>query len=338
MSKTAVVILNWNGKAFLEKFIPNVLGHMPSGDVLFVADNGSEDGSADMLRERWPSSVKLVLMDRNYGFTGGYNRAIGRIAEENPEVFDYYLLLNSDIEVTEGWLSELEAFMDKRPRCAVCAPKILCYDRRGWFEHAGASGGFVDRWYFPYCRGRILASIEEDCGQYDTPCRVFWASGAAFMIRAGVWKALGGLDESFFAHMEEIDLCWRAMLAGWEIWVDPAAAVYHVGGGTLPNNSPRKLYLNFRNNLLMMYKNLPPRSRARIIFARMCVDGAIACVYLLTGRFSFFKSVVSAHRDYRRMRRKVTVSVQECSVTRPKVSILALAVRGFRYPSGKVGE
>ena len=337
MSRTAVVILNWNGKEFLKKFIPSVLECMPEGDVLYVADNGSEDGSVEFLRESWPADVRLVLLDRNYGFTGGYNRALATIGGSG-EAFDYYLLLNSDIEVTPGWLQELENFMDARPRCAVCAPKVLCYDRRGWFEHAGASGGFVDRWYFPYCRGRILATIEEDRGQYDTPCRVFWASGAAFMIRSGVWHDLGGLDDSFFAHMEEIDLCWRAMLAGWEIWVDPASAVYHVGGGTLPNNSPRKLYLNFRNNLLMMYKNLPSRSRSRIIFVRMCVDGAIACVYLLTGRLSFFRSVLRAHRDYRRMRRKVTVSAPGADVPRARVSIVRLALVGFRYPSGKVGD
>ncbi len=337
MSRTAVVILNWNGKSYLEQFIPSVLEHLPPDDVLYVADNGSEDGSVEMLRERWPSQVRLVLLDRNYGFTGGYNLAIAGI-EKTEEKFSYYLLLNSDIEVTPGWLAGLEAFMDARPRCAVCAPKILSYAQRGWFEHAGASGGFVDRWYFPYCRGRILATIEEDRGQYDTPCRVFWASGAAFMIRSEVWRSQGGLDESFFAHMEEIDLCWRIMLAGWEIWVNPASAVYHVGGGTLPNNSPRKLYLNFRNNLLMMYKNLPSGPRARIVLFRMCVDGAIACVYLLTGKFSFFRSVVRAHRDFRKMRKNVTVSVQDCPVPRSKVSIVQLALRGFRYPSGKVGE
>ena len=338
MSRTAVVILNWNGKAYLEKFIPSVLEHMPPGDVLYVADNGSEDGSVELLRRRWPEKVRLVLLDRNYGFTGGYNRALEQISNEAEEAFDYYLLLNSDIEVTPGWLSELEAFMDAMPRCAVCAPKILSYDMRGWFEHAGASGGFVDRWYFPYCRGRILATVEEDKGQYDTPCRVFWASGAACMVRSGVWKELGGLDESFFAHMEEIDLCWRAMLSGWEIWVDPASAVYHVGGGTLPNNSPRKLYLNFRNNLLMMHKNLPSGSRARIIFTRMCVDGAIACVYLLTGKISFFKSVFRAHRDFRRMRKELKTTPSAAPVPRSKVSIIQLAVCGFRYPSGKVGD
>lgn len=333
MSRTAVVILNWNGKDFLGQFIPSVLECMPEGDVLYVADNGSEDGSVSLLRERWPEQVRLILLDRNYGFTGGYNRALGYLDREHAGEFDYYLLLNSDIEVTPGWLSELEEFMDSRPRCAVCAPKILSFSRRGWFEHAGASGGFVDRWYFPYCRGRILDRIEEDRGQYDTPCRVFWASGAACMVRAEVWRQLGGLDESFFAHMEEIDMCWRAQLAGWEVWVDPASKVYHVGGGTLPNNSPRKLYLNFRNNLLMMYKNLPAESRRRIIFTRMCVDGLIGCVYLLTGRTAFLKAVLRAHRDFRSMRGAAVLSSQEYSVPRPKVSIIRLAVGGFRYPS-----
>ena len=340
MSRTAVVILNWNGKDYLEKFIPSVLECMPEGDELYVADNGSDDGSLELLRSMWPDQVRLILLDRNYGFTGGYNRALRHLDTERPGEFDYYLLLNSDIEVTPGWLSELESFMDDRPRCAVCAPKILSFCCRNRFEHAGASGGFVDRWYYPYCRGRILNRIEEDRGQYDMPCRVFWASGAACMVRTDVWRQLGGLDESFFAHMEEIDLCWRAMLAGWEIWVDPRAVVYHVGGGTLPNNSPRKLYLNFRNNLLMMYKNLPAHSRSRIIFSRMCLDGAIACVYLLTGKISFFRSVVMAHGDYRRMRCKLSVAGSGSEVPRPRVSIVRLALDGFRYPGGerKLGD
>ncbi|HIZ85752.1 MAG TPA: glycosyltransferase [Candidatus Coprenecus stercoravium] len=330
MSTTAVVILNWNGKAYLEKFIPSVLEHMPEGDVLYVADNGSQDGSLEYLRNTWPD-VRLIVFDRNYGFTGGYNRAFDRIRSDG-ETFDYYLLLNSDIEVTPGWLDGLERFMDSHPRCAVCAPKILSYSDRGFFEHAGAAGGFVDRWYFPYCRGRILATVERDEGQYDSACKVFWASGAAFMIRSGVWHQLGGLDEAFFAHMEEIDLCWRAMLSGWEVWAFPGSKVYHVGGGTLPNNSPRKLYLNFRNNLLMMYKNLPERNRRRIIFSRMCVDGAIAAMYLLTGKLSFFKSVVRAHADYRRMRKDVTRTVPLCPVLRPVENLPRLVLRGYRDP------
>ncbi|HIZ86881.1 MAG TPA: glycosyltransferase [Candidatus Coprenecus pullistercoris] len=328
---TAVVILNWNGKAYLEKFIPSVLEYLPENDVLYVADNGSQDGSVEYLREKWHDRVRLIVLDRNYGFTGGYNRAFAEIYGSGQR-FDCYLLLNSDVEVTPGWLDELERFMDTHPRCAVCAPKILSYGDRSLFEHAGASGGFVDRWYFPYCRGRILATVEKDTGQYDSAAKVFWASGAAFMIRSEVWHRLGGLDEAFFAHMEEIDLCWRAMLSGWEIWVDPASKVYHVGGGTLPNNSPGKLYLNFRNNLLMMYKNLPQRRRGRIIFSRMCVDGAIGLLYLITGRLSFLKAVLRAHRDYRRMRKEMTVTVPGCAVPRPSETLPALVLRGYRDP------
>lgn len=335
---TAVVILNWNGRNYLEKFLPGVLGRIPDTAVLYVADNGSEDGSVEWVRDRWPDrQVRLICFDRNYGFTGGYNRAFSAIRDSGAE-FDYYLLLNSDIEVTDGWLDELEDFMDRHPRCAACAPKILGYDRRNCFEHAGACGGYMDRWYFPYCRGRILSEVETDRGQYDSPCRVFWASGAALMIRSGVWHALGGLDDSFFAHMEEIDLCWRAMLSGWEIWVDPASHVFHVGGGTLPNNSPRKLYFNFRNNLLMMYKNLPRRSAGRIIFSRMCIDGMIAAVYLLTGKWDFFRSVTRAHRDFRKMRRDVERTGSACPVPRPEVTIAGLYLSGFRYPYGKLED
>ena len=324
----------------MEKFIPLILSRtdLSHGSALYVADNGSQDGSVEWIRNNWPDgTVRLICMDRNYGFTGGYDRAFEEI-RHSGEKFDYYLLLNSDIEVTDGWLEELERFMDARPGCGICAPKILSYDRRDVFEHAGACGGFVDRWYFPYCRGRILSKVERDEGQYDTPCRVFWASGAAFMIRSGLWHQLGGLDESFFAHMEEIDLCWRAMRQGWEVWADPSSQVYHVGGGTLPNNSPRKLYFNFRNNLLMMYKNLPSKVRGRVVFSRMCMDGMIACVYLLTGKLSFFKAVVRAHKDYRKMRRDVQVSGGEAVVPRAKVSLPFLALRGFRYPDGSVGD
>jgi len=340
MSSTAVVILNWNGKAFMQKFIPFILSRtdFSGGSALYVADNGSQDGSVEWLRATWPDGeVRLIRLDRNYGFTGGYNRAFAEI-ERSGERFDYYLLLNSDIEVTDGWLGELERFMDSRPRCGACAPKILSYDSRTRFEHAGACGGYVDRWYFPYCRGRILSKVEEDRGQYDTPCRVFWASGAALMVRSELWRQAGGLDEAFFAHMEEIDFCWRAMLSGWEIWVDPAAVVYHVGGGTLPNNSPRKLYLNFRNNLLMMYKNLPDAGRSRIVFSRMCIDGLIGCVYLLTGRLKFFKAVLKAHRDFRSMRSSTVRTLASCPVPRPRVTMAALALKGFIYPDGKVGD
>ena len=302
MSRTAVVILNWNGKDYLEKFIPSVLECMPEGDELYVADNGSDDGSLELLRSMWPDQVRLILLDRNYGFTGGYNRALRHLDTERPGEFDYYLLLNSDIEVTPGWLSELESFMDDRPRCAVCAPKILSFCCRNRFEHAGASGGFVDRWYYPYCRGRILNRIEEDRGQYDMPCRVFWASGAACMVRTDVWRQLGGLDESFFAHMEEIDLCWRLRSRGHNVVCLPSSSVYHVGGATLKKDNPHKTFLNFRNNLLMLYKNLPEKELRRVMCVRACLDYVAAAFFFLKADFHNAHAVIEARKEYLRLR------------------------------------
>ncbi len=340
----AVVILNWNGKHFLEKFIPLLLertalasdgersrddGANAAAAVIFVADNGSTDGSVEWVGENCPAgTVRLITFDRNYGFTGGYNRAFA-IIRDSGERFSYYLLLNSDVEVTPGWLDSLVRFMETHPRAGICAPKVLSYNARDCFEHAGACGGFMDRYYFPYCRGRVLSTVEKDNGQYDTPCETFWASGTSFMIRSSLWDSTGGLDDSFFAHMEEIDLCWRAKLAGWQVWSVPDSVIYHVGGGTLPNNSPRKLYLNFRNNLLMMYKNLPAGARGRIVFLRMCVDGCIACLYLLSGKWSFFKSVVRAHSDYRRMRKTARPTPQAFPVPRPEVTLFGLVLRRF---------
>ena len=323
MSKTAVVILNWNGRGFLEKFLPPLLQYTPQelGSVI-VADNGSEDGSLELLEERYPT-VKTIKFDKNYGFTGGYNRAFEAIRNQ-PELygkFEYYLLLNSDVEVTPGWLDCLVEFMESHPKAAICSPKVLSYDRRDHFEHAGACGGMLDRFYFPYCRGRVLSKVEKDQGQYDTPAEVFWASGTSFMIRSEIWHRLGGLDETFFAHMEEIDLCWRAKLSGEEVWVVPQSHIYHVGGGTLPNNSPRKLYLNFRNNLLMMEKNLPDASRNRIIFTRMCIDGAAAAAYLLMGKVPYFKAVWNAHKDYRKMKGSVVRTPLISEVPRPRGSV-----------------
>lgn len=329
----AVVILNWNGRHYLEKFVPVILertriarqasalgsaSDYKEAAAIFVADNGSTDGSVEWLEWAYPShEVNVLRFDKNYGFTGGYNKAFEQIRRQGGN-FKYYLLLNSDIEVTDGWLETLVQFMDTHAACAISSPKILSYGNREYFEHAGACGGYVDHFYFPYCRGRVLATIEKDMGQYDNPCKVFWASGAAFLIRASVWHNLGGLDDSFFAHMEEIDLCWRAQAAGWEVWSVPMSSVYHVGGGTLPNNSPRKLYLNFRNNLLMMYKNLPVKGKRRIIFARMVADGLIGCIYLVTGKISFFKSVIRAHKDYREMKKDAVLTEGAGNVSRPK--------------------
>lgn len=299
---TAVVILNWNGKAFLEKYLPSLIECTQNeSSFIVVADNGSTDGSVAWMEAEYPQ-IQLIEFDRNYGFTGGYNRALQEVDA------DYYVLLNSDVEVTKGWLDDLVFFMEEHPQVGICQPKMLSVSDKGSFEYAGAAGGFIDRYGYPFCRGRILSNIEKDLGQYDEPIEVFWATGACLMIRASLYHHLGGLDDSFFAHMEEIDLCWRAKLLGYEVWCVPTSKVYHVGGGTLPNNSPRKLYLNYRNNLLMLYKNLPEKIRNSRIFVRMVLDGVSALIYILTGRWSYFKAVWNGHRDYFRMRKEIDPS------------------------------
>ena len=297
MRDTAVVILNWNGLQMLQTYLPILVARTTTpGAFIVVADNGSTDGSVEWITAGYPD-IKLIRLDRNYGFTGGYNRALREIDA------DYYVLLNSDIEVGEGWLDPLLSWMEEHPETGICQPKVLSMAERDRFEYAGAAGGFIDRYGYPFCRGRILSNLEKDTGQYNAPEECFWATGACLMVRSALYHHLGGLDEDFFAHMEEIDFCWRAKLLGYQVWCVPASTVWHVGGGTLPNNSPRKLYFNYRNNLLMLYKNLPDRIRRTRIFFRMCLDGMSACAYLLTGRWTFFQSVWKAHRDYRRMRR-----------------------------------
>ncbi len=327
----AIVILNWNGKGFLEKFIPNVLANSSIGNTsdrnaLIVADNGSEDGSVEWLKCSHPE-VGIIQLDKNYGFTGGYNRAFEHIKASGKQ-YDYYLLLNSDIEVTLGWVDSLVSFMESHRECGACAPKIRCYSAPEYFEHAGAAGGFLDWCYLPYCRGRVLSKVEKDLGQYDNSIQCFWASGAAFLIRSELWWQMGGLDELFFAHMEEIDLCWRLQLGGWQIWSVSDSVVFHVGGGTLPNNSPRKIYLNFRNNLLMMYKNLPRRNRSRIIFFRQLLDGLFGVLYLLMGKFSYTKMIIKAHKDFRKMKSQMVITPQNSPVKRSKVFLPFLALKG----------
>lgn len=324
----AVVILNWNGKGFLEKFLPGVLKNSSVGDgknSLIVADNGSEDGSVEWIRANFPE-VGIIELDKNYGFTGGYNRAFEQI-RSNSEKFDYYLLLNSDIEVTPAWVDSLVSFMESHPRCGACAPKIRCFGAPDYFEHAGAAGGFLDWFYLPYCRGRILGTVEKDSGQYDESIQCFWASGAAFMIRSELWWQMGGLDELFFAHMEEIDLCWRLQLAGWQIWSVSDSVVFHVGGGTLPNNSPRKIYFNFRNNLLMMYKNLPQSSRNRKILFRQSVDGLFGILYMVMGKVSYTKMIVKAHKDFRKLKRQMKSTPQSYPVPRSRKLLPLLVLK-----------
>lgn len=291
----AVIILNWNGEKFLREYLPSVVKHTP-GDIadVIVADNGSTDGSMELLREDFPT-VKVVALDRNYGFAEGYNRAIAMTR------YRYTVLLNSDVEVKSDWLTPLYRFMESHPQSGAVQPKILSLTDPEKFEYAGAAGGFLDCNGFPYCRGRIFDTIETDNGQYDEPMRIFWASGACLMVDTALYESTGGLDASFFAHMEEIDLCWRMQLAGREVWAVPQAAVYHLGGGSLPASNPRKTYLNFRNNLLMLRKNLPPQERTWKLIRRRLIDTIAWAKFALTLRWGNAAAVFRAHRDASKM-------------------------------------
>ncbi|MBQ1750465.1 MAG: glycosyltransferase family 2 protein [Bacteroidales bacterium] len=300
--KTAVVILNWNTKDFLEKFLPPLIESTEGLDAeVIVADSASTDASMEMMSEKFPK-IRQIRLKKNYGFTGGYNRSLALVEAE------YYVLINSDIEVPKNWLSPLVEWMDTHPECGACGPKLHSWYDRDMFEYAGAAGGYLDRYGYPFCRGRVMSKIEKDTGQYDTPANVLWVSGACLMVRSSLWNSLGGLDDRFFAHMEEIDLCWRIQLSGFKVTVVPSSVVYHIGGGTLPKKSPYKLFLNYRNNLLMLENNLPKtigRKRARRrILTRMILDGMSGIVYLITGKWESFKAVVKAHREYRKLRRR----------------------------------
>lgn len=292
MHKTAIVILNWNGIGFLKKFLGTVVQYSSDQEtVVCVADNGSTDGSQDWVAQNF-SEVMLLRLGENYGFAGGYNRAIDQIDAQ------YFVLLNSDIEVTTGWLTPMVRYMDNNPDTASCQPKILSYNQKDYFEHAGAAGCFIDKYGYPFCRGRILNIVEKDSGQYDSGIDVFWSSGACMIVRSDAWKKCGGFDASFFAHMEEIDLCWRFHKAGYRVHFLPESVIYHVGGGTLPYNSPMKTYLNFRNSLFLLYKNLPDDKLSDILFKRRLLDGLAAIYFLFKGSLSSFRAVWRAHMDY----------------------------------------
>lgn len=294
MRKIAVVILNYNGEEMLRRFLPSVIEN--SGDAeIVVADNASTDNSVEVVKNEFPG-VRLIIMDENYGFADGYNRALEQVDSE------YSVLLNSDVEVTPGWLEPLERFMDANPSAVACQPKLLDYKRKTHFEYAGASGGFLDRYGYPYCRGRIFDTVEQDSGQYDDITKVIWATGAALFVRTAEYKSAGGLDGRFFAHMEEIDLCWRMNMRGGELYVVPESKVYHVGGATLSKSNPRKTYLNFRNNLLMLYKNLPEEELQSVMRIRRVLDYVAAMKFLATASWGDFKAVLKARRDYKKMR------------------------------------
>lgn len=295
MIKTAIVILNWNGSEMLRKYLPSVIAACPSDAQVVVADNGSTDDSCTIVADEFPS-VRLIKLPKNYGFAEGYNQALAQVQAQ------YFVLLNSDVRVETDWLQPLTDFMDEHPEVAACQPKLLAERQPDHFEYAGACGGYIDRFGYPFCRGRIMTSVERDKGQYQTPAPIFWASGAALMIRKEDWENVGGLDGSFFAHMEEVDLCWRLRARGRLIYCVPESQVYHVGGGTLAQGNPRKTYLNFRNNLLLLYKNLPDNELRSALRVRKVLDYVAALKFLLSGSWGEAKAVYRARRDFYRIR------------------------------------
>ncbi len=287
----AVVILNWNGEAFLKKFLPAVLASAYANKEIIVADNCSTDGSVAMLTTYFPD-VKILKNKSNGGFAKGYNEALAKVEA------DYFVLLNSDVEVTENWIAPVIEVMENNAKIGACQPKLLAYDYKEYFEYAGAAGGWMDAWGYPFCRGRVFEDCEKDEGQYDEIQPCFWASGAALFVRAKLYRALGGLDEYFFAHQEEIDFCWRLQLAGYSVYAVPASVVYHVGGGTLAKTSPKKTYLNFRNNLIMLSKNLPLLQLILKIPLRLGLDAIAAWRFLLKGEPYNFTAIAKAHLHY----------------------------------------
>ena len=329
--KTAVVILNWNTEGFLRDFLPGLISSVGKvdGAEVVVADNASTDDSMSVMQNEFPG-VKTIAFNKNLGFTGGYNKAFetlyGTADSPKDNAPEYFLLINSDIEVNDGWLQPLVEWMDTHPDCGACAPKLHSWQDKDKFEYAGAAGGYIDCFGYPFCRGRILSRLEQDKGQYDSPADVLWATGACLLVRSCVYAKLGGLDDRFFAHMEEIDLCWRMQLEGWKVTVIPESVVYHVGGGTLPATSPFKTFLNFRNNLLMLENNLAktyalklfkegvPMDKAaskglhkanRAIFLRRALDGLACMAYIITGKGKLAEAVEQAGAEYLKLRKPI---------------------------------
>jgi GT2 family glycosyltransferase len=286
--EVAIVILNWNGSAFLQQFLPSVLGSTYSNKRIIVADNASTDDSIEVLQQLFPT-VEIIQHQTNEGFAKGYNSALKKVQS------DYYVLLNSDVEVTENWIEPIVALMESNHAIAACAPKLLAFHDRHSFEYAGASGGWLDHLGYPFARGRVFDTVEQDQGQFNDAMPCAWASGAALFVKAESYHALGGLDEYFFAHQEEIDFCWRLQLAGYQVYVQPESIVYHVGGGTLPKTNHHKTYLNFRNNLIMLAKNLPIAKAIYTISIRLALDALAAYRELSAGRGGGFLAIAKAH-------------------------------------------
>ena len=313
MKKVAIVILNWNGKEMLRQFLPSVVACSKGEATVYVADNASTDGSMAMLESDFPE-VKRIQLSQNWGFAEGYNRAFKELDA------DYYLLLNSDVEVTDHWLTPLIAYLDQHAEVAACQPKLLSISDRDSFEYAGASGGYLDRYGYPFCRGRLFDTVERDEGQYDNPAEILWATGAALMIRAKDYWDAGGMDERFFAHNEEIDLCWRLRIRGRKIMCLPESRVYHVGGGTLPKANPMKTFLNFRNNLTMLYKCLPEKDLKPVMRWRWVLDYLAAWeMLILKGNVGDFKAVYRARKAFKRWRKDFAAdrkAIQTSAVTK----------------------
>lgn len=289
--KVAIVILNWNGRRYLEQFLPSVRATVYNNYDIIVADNASTDDSVAFLEAQYPA-VRIIKLSQNFGFAKGYNEALKQVTA------DYYVLLNSDVEVTPGWMTPVIELMENDHNIGACQPKILMHANKRLFEYAGAAGGWIDHLGYPFAKGRIFDVCEEDNGQYDAIAPIFWASGAAMFVRAGVYHQCGGMDEYFFAHQEEIDLCWRMQLTGYSVMTCPSSVVYHVGGGTLPKGNERKVYLNFRNNLVMLAKNLPWLHVPGVLAVRFFLDAVSAWKSLLAGEGRYFTAVLKAHGSF----------------------------------------
>ncbi len=311
MVRIAVVILNWNGKKYLEQFLPRLTETTLDIAEIIVADNASTDASISFLKLNYPS-IRIIQNLKNDGFARGYNLALKQVEAE------YYILLNSDIEVTSNWIMPVIELMEKDPMIAACQPKILSFSDRTKFEYAGGAGGFIDKYGYPFCRGRLFQSIEEDQGQYNDEIEIFWATGACMFVKAKLFHQLGGLDEDFFAHMEEIDFCWRLKNLGYRIMYCPLSTVFHIGGGTLPKVSWRKTYYNFRNNFFLLYKNLPDNLLFEVFSKRLILDGIAAMRFLFTAGFKDFFAVSKAHFSFYSMLGKVRAKRRMLKHPEPK--------------------
>jgi hypothetical protein len=318
MCKVAIVILNWNGADMMHRYLPSVIQcSQGEGVEVIVADNASTDNSISLLQTEFPD-IRIIHLDQNYGFADGYNRSLKQVEAE------YYLLLNSDVEIRqEGWLIPMIDYMDSHPQVAASQPKLLKLlpmgDTKEMFEYAGAAGGFIDKYGYPYCRGRVFATVEEDKGQYDDVVSVMWTTGAAMMVRSNTYWEAGGLDAKFFAHMEEIDLCWRMRIMGYELACIPQSTAYHLGGATLNQGNPRKTFLNFRNNLLMLYKNLPDSKQTSVLRMRTLLDWVAALQFLVKGDPQNMKAIFKAHKEFKLLKLQYATIRQQIQANRKQV-------------------